>query len=182
MHHNTKLLAQLKAIPNLLSLLRIILIPVFMWSYLNARSPEEFFISSLILIASGLTDMLDGMIARRFHMITDLGKILDPVADKLSQFAIIACLIVRYPVFTALLLVFIIKEVLMMIGGILLFKRKIHPGGAKWFGKLATCFFYVTTISVVLFPSIQTGTIHLIIFLNMVLLTFALIIDRKSVV
>lgn len=164
-----KVLSQLKSIPNLLSLLRLLLIPVFLYAYLS----EYPVISSVILIVSGLTDLLDGWIARHFHMVTDVGKILDPVADKLTQFAILLCIVVTYPLAGLLVAVFAVKELMMMAGGIVLLKRGVQPLSSKWFGKLATAFFYVSMICVVLFP-LPVRIVNVAILINVLLLTFSL--------
>lgn len=163
---------QLIKIPNLLSLLRILLIPFFIAAYLSNNNP---LLAPLLLVASGITDMLDGMIARRFHMITDLGKILDPVADKLTQLAILSCLALHYPLFISLLCVFLTKELLTLVGGLLLYHRRIHPGSAKWFGKLATCFFYLSSIVIVMFPAMKLTYVNGLIWVNIALLVFAFI-------
>ena len=85
-------------IPNLLSLFRLLLIPVYITIYLRAQDKADYFLAASILAVSCLTDMIDGQIARRFNMITDLGKLLDPIADKLTQFALVLCLSLRHPV------------------------------------------------------------------------------------
>ena len=78
-------------IPNILSCFRIVLIPVFVWQYINVPDDQIALWPILILILSGITDILDGFIARRFNMISDLGKMLDPVADKMTR------ILPRYP-------------------------------------------------------------------------------------
>lgn len=166
--------SQLKSIPNLLSLLRILLIPVFLSCYLTAQTPQEYLIASVILILSGLTDLLDGFIARHFHMITELGKVLDPVADKLTQLTTILCLTVQHHIFLLLLLFFVVKELLMLVGGAILMRRKIHPGSAKWFGKLTTCFFYLSMFALVLIPSLPSSVIVVVMIINILLFAFSL--------
>ena len=106
-HHWKK---EVFTIPNILSLFRIALIPVYVKIYLNATDPHEYFISGSILAVSCLTDLIDGKIARRFHMISTLGKILDPVADKLTQLALTMCLSIRYPTLRFVLLLFVVLK------------------------------------------------------------------------
>ena len=101
---------EIVTIPNLLSLFRILLIPVYMLIYLNAATMENYAVAAAILAVSCLTDMIDGKIARKFNMISTLGKILDPLADKATQFTLIICLSVKHPVLWALIALFIIKE------------------------------------------------------------------------
>ncbi|MBQ1234570.1 MAG: CDP-alcohol phosphatidyltransferase family protein, partial [Oscillospiraceae bacterium] len=100
----------LLSIPNILSYIRLILIPVFVNIYNTAKTPEDLKLAAAIIVASGLTDMLDGFIARRFHMITDIGKLIDPVADKLTQLAVLYCLTSRYDKMWILVGLCIIKE------------------------------------------------------------------------
>ena len=98
------------SIPNLLSLFRILLIPVYMSIYLNAEGTKDYATAGVILAASCLTDLADGQIARRFNMITNLGKVLDPLADKLTQLSLFLCLSSRHRMLKYLLVIFLIKE------------------------------------------------------------------------
>ena len=90
-------LKELFNIPNCLCYLRIILIPIFLHRYFLAGSKEDYYICATILIISGLSDFLDGYIARHYQMITDFGKVIDPIADKLTQFTIAVTLLFNYP-------------------------------------------------------------------------------------
>jgi len=139
-------------IPNLLSVFRIALIPVYIAVYLNAGNDRQYLLAGAILAASCLTDMADGIIARRFHMITDLGKVLDPLADKLTQFALILSLSAKYSVLYPVLALFLAKELFQ--GGALLFfaqKGKVLPG-ALFAGKLCTTVLFFSLILLVMFP------------------------------
>ena len=84
-------------IPNLLSRFRLVLIPVYIVIYLNATEMTDYFIAAGILAVSCLTDAIDGKIARHFNMISTVGKILDPLADKATQFTLIVCLSIKQP-------------------------------------------------------------------------------------
>ena len=134
-------------IPNLLSFIRILLIPVFAYLYYNDMKVEAV----LVLAASGLSDMFDGKIARRFNQISALGKILDPIADKLTQITIAVMLLLDFKdaenkminAFGWVFLVFLIKEAVMLIGGLVMLLLNIRPGAAEIYGKLATTIFYV---------------------------------------
>lgn len=133
-------------IPNLLSVIRIALIPVFAILYLNG----DKIVAVTILFLSGLTDLFDGKIARKFNQVSALGKILDPVADKLTQItvAIIFFILFRQSteplmnIFGWVFLVFLIKELVMILGGLLMLVLGIRPGAAEIFGKVATVVFY----------------------------------------
>ena len=96
-------------IPNFLSLFRIALIPVYISAYLHAVNDRQFLLAGSILAVSCLTDMADGIIARKFGMITTLGKILDPLADKLTQFALILSLSAKYSILYPVLALFLAK-------------------------------------------------------------------------
>ena len=140
----------MKHIPNILSSFRIALIPFFVWQMLAGSTLA----AGLILLASGITDTLDGQLARRFGWITDLGKILDPIADKLTQTAVSICFIIRFPQLWFFFAVLIAKDLVMLTLGGYLTKGGVKIEGAKWFGKVATVVFYVVMILIVLFPSI----------------------------
>lgn len=101
-------------IPNLLSLFRLLLVPVLIWSYCVKK---DYTGTGWILLLSGVTDIADGFIARRFHMISNLGKILDPIADKLTQVTMLFCLFTRFPHMMLLLILMIVKELYMAISG-----------------------------------------------------------------
>ena len=79
-------------IPNIISMFRLLLIPVFIFSYVILKND---LLTVILLTVSGISDMLDGWIARRFNMVSELGKALDPIADKLTQLSMILCLIFR---------------------------------------------------------------------------------------
>ena len=128
-------------VPNALTMLRILLIVPFVVYYAN----DHVIRAVMVLVLSGLTDMLDGMIARRFNQFTELGQMLDPLADKLTQGAVAVCFAVKQPILIPFLAVLVAKELVMVVGGIflLLFKKK-KPGGSQWYGKIATVLFYIS--------------------------------------
>jgi len=138
-------------IPNALSLLRIALIPVFMVLYLTHN--DGWALGALAL--SGVTDMLDGLIARRFNQITDCGKLLDPLSDKLTQVAVVVSLTTRYGELLPLAILCFVKELCQAVGGIILLRRNSEVRGSKWFGKLSTAVFYTSMLALVLFPDMS---------------------------
>ena len=151
------------SVPNILSYFRIVLVPVFVYNYLKAELPTDYYIAGGIIVISGLTDFLDGFIARKYNMITELGKALDPVADKFTQAAIALCLMIKIPQMLRLAAVFVVKESLLGISAtMLLFKHNKKMDGAKWFGKVSTFVFYIVTIILLLFPMID-GTVEKIL-------------------
>ena len=100
-------------VPNALSLLRILLIAPFVYYYIH----RDIIPAIACLVLSGLSDMFDGMIARRFDQFTELGQMLDPIADKLTQGTVAICLAVDYPILLPLLAIFVLKELAMLVGG-----------------------------------------------------------------
>lgn len=118
-------------VPNLLSAFRLLLVPVIVWLYCGE---ENYPLTACALLLSGATDIADGFIARRFHMVSDLGKVLDPVADKLTQAAALACLLTRFPAVWWLLGVLMGKEIIMASMGIFVIRRTGVVHGAEWHG------------------------------------------------
>ncbi len=131
---------QVFSIPNLLSFFRILLIPVIVYLYVYLDSPEW---TLLVITLSGITDVLDGLIARKFNMITDFGKAIDPVADKLTQTAILLCLVIRFPLMLLLLVFMVVKEGVALVLRIIIFKRTESVHGAEWHGKVNTVLLYL---------------------------------------
>ena len=138
-------------IPNLLSLIRILLIPLIIWLYCVQKAYMHTFI---VIVISGFTYIIDGKIARKFNKISDVGKVLDPIADKLTQAALVICLIARYPWMWALLALFAVKECLMLLWGYLTLKSTDTINGAKWYGKLSTVVLYAVMMLLILFVDI----------------------------
>lgn len=153
---------ELLTIPNALSLFRLVLIPVYVAIYLNARDGSDYFIAAAILAVSCLTDLIDGKIARHFNMITTVGKILDPLADKATQLALIVCLSIKYPILLYLLGLFVIKESFQLIaGGINLRKGKMLKG-ALLSGKICTTILFISLILMVLIPEMSETAVTII--------------------
>ena len=153
---------QLLTLPNLLSVFRLCLIPVFVWLYCwKGNYPA----TAAILLLSGFTDIADGFIARRFHMISDLGKVLDPIADKLTQCAMLVCLLTRFPLMVCPLIALVVKEATDGFLGLLVVKRTGIVCGAEWHGKAATCLLFAVMVIHVLWyelpPHLSLGLILL---------------------
>jgi cardiolipin synthase (CMP-forming) len=153
-------------IPNILSLFRIILIPIFAYVYTKAESSRDYYIAAGILWISVITDFLDGKIARKFNMISDLGKVLDPVADKLTHLVIAICLITRYPFVMWLVLLMILKEAYMAIMSIYILKTRAKKlDGAKMYGKVCTTILFFVLLALVLLPQIKSSVAVILVFL-----------------
>ncbi|MDD6615728.1 MAG: CDP-alcohol phosphatidyltransferase family protein [Lachnospiraceae bacterium] len=129
---------ELFSIPNLMGYFRILMLPVFLVWYHRAETPEEFGAAFALLAVIFLSDALDGFVARRFHMVTGFGKILDPVADKLVQGTLTLAVSFRHSWMKVFFAVFLIKEVYMSVMGMYLLRVKNSLNGARWYGKLCT--------------------------------------------
>jgi len=126
-------------IPNILSFFRLCLIPIIIWLYIGK---QDYLWTLLMLIFSGVTDIVDGMIARKFNMISNFGKAFDPVADKLTQMAVLFCLISRFPYMMIPFVLLVLKEVITGITALISIKRTGTVKGAVWHGKLTTVSLY----------------------------------------
>lgn len=164
---------ELFTIPNLLSLFRIMLIPVYITVYLSATENHQFFLAGSILSVSCMTDLADGMIARKFHMDTTLGKILDPLADKLTQLALILSLSARYPLLYPVLALFVVKE-LFQVGALVFFAQKGKAlSGALFAGKLCTTVLFLSLTLLVLFPKIPGNAVVFLAFMDAMFLIYS---------
>jgi cardiolipin synthase len=145
------------SIPNILCYIRFLLIPVFLVTYIRADEPKQYIQAATVVFLSGLTDFLDGFIARRFDMVTELGKIIDPLADKLTQASLIFILVVKIKWMFLLLILFVIMQLFLLVAGIVMLKKGTKLNGAKWFGKVSTTVFYATMLVLVAVPTLRTG-------------------------
>ncbi len=143
---------QIFSVPNILSYVRILLIPLIIVCYLTLKN---YLLTVLLIIASGLTDVVDGFIARKFDMVTDFGKFIDPVADKLTQIALMACIVPRYFWAIILIAVMALKELLLFSWGVKTFNQSEKVNSARWYGKVCTLFVYSVIIVLFLSPIIS---------------------------
>ncbi|MBQ8359336.1 MAG: CDP-alcohol phosphatidyltransferase family protein [Oscillospiraceae bacterium] len=165
----------LLTIPNLLCLFRLVLIPIYMVIYLNANDPTDHFIAAGILAVSCLTDAIDGKIARHFNMISTVGKILDPLADKATQFTLILCLAIRNPVIWTLVILFVIKEGFQLIAGLLTLRKGKMLTGALISGKICTTVLFVSLIILVMMPHLSKEAIAIITAIDCISMVVAFI-------
>ena len=176
MEQNTR--KQLFTIPNLLSFLRLCMIPLIIWLYC---SQNNYALTAVVLVLSGVTDTIDGFIARRFNMVTDLGKALDPIADKLTQASVMFCLLTRFQMMLVPLLLLIFKEVCNGIMSLFVIKKTGKVCGADWHGKVCTWLLYAMMfVHIVWFDISREWTTALIgICVIMMTLSFALYMVRN---
>ncbi len=149
----------MKNIPNILTGARILLIPLFVYLV----TLDNMIGAGLVLLFSGLTDFLDGRLARRFGWVTSLGKALDPAADKLTQMAVSICFIIKLQKFWGFFAFLIIKEIIMLSFSGWLLKKGVKLEGAQWFGKVNTFVFYGVMIAILLIPMQSNFIIPLLI-------------------
>lgn len=167
-------------IPNLLSVIRILLIPVFAVLFYR----QEYGWAILTLVLSGLSDFFDGKIARKFNQISALGKMLDPVADKLTQVTLAVLLFMSFnkaqdetlKAFSWVFIVFIVKEIIMVVGGAVMLACGIRPGAAEIYGKVATFAFYAIMILVIAFGP-EVGVFRMVFTLPNILMMILVIIS-----
>ena len=146
-------------IPNLLSLFRLVLIPVYVVLYFNATDLADHLIAGGVLAVSCLTDLIDGKIARHFNMVSNVGRILDPFADKVTQFTLIVCLAINYPVLWILIGLFVVKESFQLIAGFLILRQGKILSGALLSGKISTTVLFITLILMVLLPELSNKAV-----------------------
>ena len=160
-------------LPNLLSFFRIALIPVYLTVYRRAASQEQYLLAGAILSVSCMTDMIDGMIARKFDLVTDVGKVLDPLADKLTQFSLILSLSGRYSALIPVLILFLVKECF-QCGALFFFaqKGKVLPGALPA-GKICTTVLFLSFIVLVLFPRLPSSAVTLLAVTDLCFLLFS---------
>lgn len=147
-------------LPNAITLLRLLLIPLFIWLYLGK---EAYVPAFLVYLAAGILDLLDGDIARRYNMISDFGKLFDPVVDKLTQVAIFFCLLSKFPNMLILLIVLIIKEIATGVIHLLAINKTNMVESAKWPGKLTSLSLNVTAMIHILWGGIPAEISNIII-------------------
>lgn len=160
-------------IPNLLSTFRLALIPFILWAYCSLESPA---LTAALVVLSGLTDVVDGFIARHFNMISDFGKALDPIADKLTQIAMLFCLLTRFPLILLPLVLIIVKEISAgILRAIILHKAK-EVEGAVWHGKANTVILYAVMFIHIVWYSIPptVSMVFILISTAMMMLSFVL--------
>ncbi len=160
-------------VPNVLSFFRLALIPVIIWLYI---AKGEYVLTAGLIVLSGATDVIDGFIARRFNMVSALGKALDPVADKLTQCAMLICLVFRFPLMLLPLGLLVVKELFSGITGLVIIKQSGKVYSALWHGKATTVLLYVLLLTHVLWTNIPQALSEVMILatLSMMIISFIL--------
>lgn len=151
---------ELWTIPNILTYIRFLLIPVLVWLYCVKA---DYLIAAVVFTVSGLTDIADGAIARKYGLVTDWGKIIDPVVDKLTQFSLACCIATRYDAMVFLVCLLVVKELYMAVMGLVVLRKTDKINGAKWYGKLSTVVFYVVVMVLTLYINIPVVFANILI-------------------
>ena len=167
-------------IPNWLSFFRLVLIPVYVIIYLRAEEMVDYAITAGILAVSCLTDMIDGKIARHFNMISTVGKVLDPFADKATQFTLIVCLAIKYPVLLFLVSLFVVKEGFQLIAGFLTLRKGKMLTGALLSGKICTAVLFISLIALVLLPNIPYQAVTVITIVDCICMVISFLGYAKT--
>lgn len=156
-------------IPNLLSILRIIIIGPFVYYFLK----DNYVMAAVMIAISGISDMFDGYIARKFNQITKLGAMLDPVADKITLGSVVICMCIKIPVIMPIIIILLVKEILMLLAGLVLLKKHKTPPPAQWYGKVATIVFYIS-VAVIVFLKAIWGIENMVLTITLMCITVAL--------
>lgn len=171
----------LKHLPNVLTIIRFLLIPVIVISIFNG----DYIIAFIFFTVSGITDIADGCIARKFNLISNFGKLMDPLADKLTQIATIASLTLKDIIPIWILAIVLLKELIMISGASFLYGKDVVVY-SKWYGKLATVLFYVAIVFSLLInqfelPSIWSNLDLWLFYLALFATVFSLLMYIKDV-
>lgn len=140
------------SIPNIMSYFRLALIPLYLVVYFSAETDRDYAYAAAVIAVSGLTDMLDGKIARHFNMITEWGKFIDPVADKLTFAAIALSMSFRFPLMGVVFGLYVVKELYMLAMGAVMLRRGFRMDGAQWYGKVCTAVTYAVVFLLLVIP------------------------------
>ena len=173
MNSESKSENKILTVPNLLSLFRLLLIPVIVWLYWFQK---DYFPAGVLLIISGLTDLADGYIARHFNAVSNVGKILDPIADKLTQAAMLFCLVTRFPLMAAPFGFLVIKELFIGTTGLLMIRKTGKVVGADFHGKVATTLLYAMMILHIFWIDITPEISAVTIVICLISMAFTLLV------
>ncbi len=172
MEKETECSKKIFTIPNIMSLFRLALVPILLYLYFHGLYAETI----ILFLVSGATDIIDGYIARHFNMVSELGKALDPVADKLTQIAMLFCLIAKFEILRIPCLILIVKEILSGTLNLAVAKHTGTVPGADWHGKLSTVFIYATLFTHLVWPGIPENISMILVIISsaIMILSFSL--------
>ncbi len=159
-------------LPNILTMIRIAIIPVMVWL---------FFINQLwwmagLLVFSAITDVVDGIIARKFNLVTEVGKALDPIADKLTQCVVLLCLVFNFKQLIIPLIILAVKEIFTLITQIIIYSKRKIVVGADWYGKITTVFLYAMMFVHIVWVNIPQVVSIVLISISIAFMVSALVL------
>lgn len=162
-------------VPNLLTYMRFVLVAPFIYFFLQ----QNYIAAAVCIGISGLTDCFDGLLARKLNQVTSLGKILDPIADKMTLFSVALCMLIYIPSLLPLLGILMFKEITMLFCGLILLIKRITPPAAKWYGKFATVVFYFSVTTIIFLKAVfgyESAVLVIVLFvLTAIVMVFALV-------
>ena len=169
-----------KNIPNYLTIIRLILVPIIFALILL----EQYSIAFVCFLLASITDILDGQIAKRYNLTTDWGKLMDPLADKITQISTISALIIKHIIPFWILAIITIKELIMIIVGFVLYKNKIVTVHSKWYGKISTVLLFLAIVLSFLSKnfSILTAVTIYVYYIAIAMTLFAGIMYGKNII
>lgn len=159
-------------IPNLLSMFRLVLLPVLARTYMQGQRT----LTVVLLLVSAATDIVDGWVARTFHMTSDLGKALDPIADKLTQLVLLLCLALSFRSIRVLLIAMVVKELIMGLEGIVVLRATGTTYSARWHGKANTCAIHTTLLIHIIWADIPVVATTLLVCLCLMTMMLSLVL------
>lgn len=159
-------------LPNILTTVRLLIVPIFAYSVICT---DKVWMSLALFLVSGLTDIVDGWIARHFNMITDVGKVYDPFVDKLMQITAVVCLAYRGVVPVWVIVLVVVKESAMIITGAALYLKKIVLH-SNWYGKMATVVFYAVIVALIVFHDIGRTPKNILLGILVAAILFAAVV------
>ena len=163
---------QILTIPNAMSLFRILLVPFIIWAYVA----ERYYLVFGLLVLSALSDVLDGIVARKFNMTSEFGKFIDPVADKFTQVSLVVCLMTRYKPICILFVIIVVKEIVQSYLAAVVLKKCNRVNSAKWYGKLCTVVLEASIIALLIVPSAPENVVWILTAVCAFLLMLSLVL------
>ncbi len=158
-------------IPNILSFIRLFMIPLIVWLY----TVKHRYLLTIILVAvSAVTDVVDGRIARKYNLVSEIGKVLDPVADKLTQFALVVCLATRYEKMLYIAATLLLREMLMLLFGFIAATKRHKMFNSRWFGKLATVTVYLSVGLLLIFSDMREEFVNVIMLVSEIVIVLSM--------
>ncbi len=147
---------------------------------MKAEEPKEYLQAAAVVFVSGLTDFFDGFIARTFDMVTELGKLIDPIADKFTQAALIFVLVVKIKWMFLLLILFAIMQLFLLFAGIFMLRKDKRLNGSKWFGKVSTTVFYAVMLILISIPKLSARLTNILMLVCGAFLLLSFLLYAKE--